>query len=86
MLVSEGYPEDYTKGKKISGLESIENSLVFHAGTIKNDGYIKTNGGRVVAITSLCGEINTALSKSFENAEKIDFKGKYYRKDIGFDL
>ena len=85
MLVSGGYPEDYTKGKTISGLELIENSLIFHSGT-KNDGGLKTNGGRVIAITSLCEEMNIALSNSFKNAERVSFEGKYYRKDIGFDL
>ncbi len=85
MLVSSGYPGAYKKGKNISGLELVENSLVFHAGT-KNNANVQTNGGRVIAITSLCSEIKTALSKSYKNAEKISFEGKYYRKDIGFDL
>ena len=85
MLVSGGYPEDYAKGKTISGLELIENSLIFHSGT-KNDGCLKTNGGRVMAITSLCEKMSIALSNSFKNAERVSFEGKYYRKDIGFDL
>ena len=85
MLVSKGYPEAYETGKEISGIESIKNSLIFHAGT-KNDGGIKTNGGRVIALTSFGEKIETALKKSFESAEKISFEGKYYRKDIGFDL
>tara|TARA_S200000501_G_scaffold376733_1_gene432639 strand:+ start:521 stop:1792 length:1272 start_codon:yes stop_codon:yes gene_type:complete len=85
MLVSSGYPGAYKKGNNISGLELVENSLVFHAGT-KNNANLQTNGGRVIAITSLCSEIKTALSKSYKNAEKISFEGKYYRKDIGFDL
>ena len=85
MLVSSGYPEHYQKGKEIIGLESVENSLVFHAGT-KNEGVIKTNGGRVVAITSFGEDIESALAKSYINAEKISFEGKYYRNDIGFDL
>jgi len=85
MLVSGGYPEAYENGKKISGIELVESSLVFHAGT-KNNGSIKTNGGRVIALTSFGGKIENALAKSFENAEKISFEGKYYRKDIGFDL
>ena len=85
MLVSGGYPQAYENGKKITGIESVENSLVFHAGT-KNDGLIKTNGGRVIALTSFGENIESALEKSFESAEKICFEGKYYRKDIGFDL
>ncbi len=85
MLVSEGYPEAYEKGKPIFGIESVETSLVFHAGT-KNDDGIKTNGGRVIALTSFSEKMELALAKSFESAEKISFDGKYYRKDIGFDL
>ena len=85
MLVSGGYPESYEKDKKISGIESVEDSIVFHAGT-KNDGSVKTNGGRVIALTSFGEDIENALTKSFESAEKISFEGKYYRKDIGFDL
>ncbi|MEC9208927.1 MAG: phosphoribosylamine--glycine ligase [Bacteroidota bacterium] len=85
MLVSGGYPEAYENGKEISGIELVENSLVFHAGT-KNDGSIKTNGGRVIALTSFGEKTENALVKSFKNAAKISFEGKYYRKDIGFDL
>ena len=85
MLVSKGYPENYEKGKRISGIESVDNSIVFHAGTKNNDG-IKTDGGRVIALTSLAEDIKTALDKSYESAEIISFEGKYYRKDIGFDL
>ena len=85
MLVSAGYPEAYENGKEISGIKSVKNSLVFHAGT-KNDGCIKTNGGRVIAVTSFGEEIESALEKSFEGAKRISFEGKYYRKDIGFDL
>ena len=86
MLVSGGYPENYEKGKGISGLEEVENSIVFHAGTLKEEDKILTNGGRVMAITSIGRTIEDALSKSYENADKIKFDGKYYRKDIGFDL
>ena len=86
MLVSGGYPESYEKGKGISGLEEVENSIVFHAGTRKEEDKILTNGGRVMAITSFGRTIEEALSKSFDNAEKVKFDGKYYRKDIGFDL
>ena len=86
MLVSGGYPESYEKGKGISGLEEVENSIVFHAGTRKEEDKILTNGGRVMAITSFGRTIEEALSKSFDNAEKVKFDGKYYRNDIGFDL
>ena len=85
MLVSKGYPREYQKGKEISGLESIKESLVFHAGT-SNDECIRTNGGRVLALTSFGEQMKSALKKSLESAEKISFDGKYYRKDIGFDL
>ena len=86
MLVSGGYPESYEKGKVISGLEKVDNSILFHAGTRKEDDKILTNGGRVMTITSFGRNIEEALSKSFANAEKVTFDGKYYRKDIGFDL
>ena len=85
MLVSGGYPQSYENGKEISGIESIDTSLIFHSGT-KNDGCIKTNGGRVLALTSFGETINSALEKSYGTAEKISFEGKYYRKDIGYDL
>ena len=85
MLVSGGYPQSYENGKEISGIESIDTSLIFHSGT-KNDGCIKTNGGRVLALTSFGETINSALEKTYGTAEKISFEGKYYRKDIGFDL
>ena len=86
MLVSGGYPESYEKGKGISGLDEVKNSIVFHAGTRKEENKVLTNGGRVMAITSFGRTIEEALSKSFDNAEKVKFDGKYYRKDIGFDL
>ena len=86
MLVSGGYPSSYEKGKGISGLEEVENSIVFHAGTREEEDKVLTNGGRVMAITSFGRTIEEALSKSFDNAEKVKFEGKYYRKDIGFDL
>ena len=85
MLVSRGYPERYKKGEIIKGIESVEDSIVFHAGT-KDDGNIKTNGGRVIALTSFGENKEKALVKSYESAKRILFKGKYYRKDIGFDL
>lgn len=86
MLVSGGYPESYKKGMEITGFKEVEGSTVFHAGTKKNKEKIETNGGRVLAITSFGKDINEAVEKSFKNAEKIHFEGKYYRKDIGFDL
>ena len=86
VLVSGGYPESYEKGKVISGLEEVEKSIVFHAGTRKEEDKVLTNGGRVMAITSFGRTIEEALCKSFDNAEKVKFDGKYYRKDIGFDL
>ena len=86
MLVSGGYPEAYKKGKEIKGLEKIDKSIVFHAGTKNDNGIIRTNGGRVIALTSFGEDIDSALSKSFASAEEISFEGRYYRKDIGFDL
>jgi phosphoribosylamine--glycine ligase len=87
MLVSGGYPEAYEKNKKISGINSVDDSLIFHAGTKTNDsGEIVTNGGRVIAVTSFGEDYNKALKKSYENISKIDFDGMNYRKDIGFDL
>lgn len=86
MLVSGGYPNDYEKGKIITGLDKVRDSLVFHAGTKVIDNKVVTNGGRVLAITSLGKNFREALALSYQNAEKIQFEGKYYRKDIGFDL
>ena len=86
MLVSGGYPESYEKGKEINGFDEVEGSILFHSGTITKDNKIVTNGGRVMAVTSFGQDIDKAVNKSLQNAEKIDFKGKYYRKDIGFDL
>ena len=86
MLVSGGYPEDYEKGKEISGLSKIENSIVFHAGTKLLDGKIVTNGGRVLAISSFGNSKEEALEKSFKNAQLVNYDKKYFRSDIGFDL
>ncbi len=86
MLVSGGYPGDYTKGKIISGFEKIDKSLVFHAGTDFKDGDIITAGGRVIAVTTLAGDIKTAISTSIESASKISFGNSYFRRDIGKDL
>lgn len=91
MLVAGGYPEDYKKGDEITGLQLVEGSLIFHAGTkaLQTPSYkplIITNGGRVIAITSYGDTMKEAIQKSFSNAERIQYKGKYYRKDIGKDL
>ena len=86
MLVSGGYPETYEKLKVITGLETIENSEVFHAGTKVLDGNIVTNGGRVVAISSFGANKKEALEKSYASLNKIEFEKMYYRSDIGFDL
>ena len=86
MLVSGGYPEAYKKGKVINGLNKIENSIPFHAGTAINNSNIVTNGGRVIAITSYGKDFKEALNQSYQNIEKISFDNMNYRKDIGFDL
>ena len=86
MLVSGGYPEAYEKGKEISGLENVEGSIVFHAGTKSENGKILSNGGRVLAVTSLDSDFKKALKKSYQNIEKLNFDRMQYRSDIGFDL
>lgn len=86
VAVSGGYPEAYQKGKIINGLPSSSNSTVFHAGTTNKDDEILTNGGRVIAVTSLADDHKKALTKSYKLLEEISFEGMYYRKDIGFDL
>ncbi|HBG79469.1 MAG TPA: phosphoribosylamine--glycine ligase, partial [Porphyromonadaceae bacterium] len=86
MMVSGGYPGSYEKGKTISGIEQIKDSIVFHAGTtLKNDEPV-TSGGRVLAVTSYGHTMNEALENSYKNIEKISFENSYFRKDIGFDL
>jgi phosphoribosylamine--glycine ligase len=86
MLVSGGYPEAYEKGKTITGIESVEDAIVFHAGTADKDGQVVTNGGRVIAVTALADDYKQALKKSYQNAAKLQFDTMYYRTDIGFDL
>ncbi len=86
MLVSGGYPEGYEKGKEISGLETVKDSIVFHAGTKSENGKILTNGGRVLAVTSLDADFKKALKKSYQNIENLSFDRMQYRSDIGFDL
>ena len=86
MLVSGGYPEAYEKGKLISGLKTIKNSIVFHAGTSIKNNTVVTNGGRVIAVTSLAASIEEALELSYKSIDEIHFNKMNYRKDIGFDL
>jgi phosphoribosylamine---glycine ligase len=86
MTVSGGYPEAYEKGKEIIGLDTIDDSIVFHAGTKTDNGKVVTNGGRVLAITSYGPDFRTALATSYKNVEKFCFDKMYYRKDLGFDL
>jgi phosphoribosylamine--glycine ligase len=86
MTVSGGYPGSYEKGMEITGIDSIKDSVVFHAGTTLKDGKILSNGGRVMAITSYGKDFNDALKTSYTSIEKLKFEGMTYRKDIGFDL
>ena len=86
MMVSGGYPEAYEKGKVITGLNTIMDSTVFHAGTTTLNGEVVSAGGRVLAVTSFGNNMNEALETSYKNIRKINFEKSYYRKDIGFDL
>ncbi len=86
MMVSGGYPGDFEKHKVISGADQVSSSIVFHSGTTQKDGNIVTNGGRVMAITTLHEDFKEAVKISLANADQIDYDGKNYRRDIGFDL
>ncbi|WP_297517898.1 phosphoribosylamine--glycine ligase [Flavobacterium sp.] len=87
MVVSGGYPEDYEKGKTISGLEQVNDSIVFHAGTkLLQEGQVVSHGGRVLAVTSYGDTYQEAIKKSYQNIAKLHFDKMYFRKDIGFDL
>lgn len=86
MMVSGGYPQEYKKGYPITGIDQVEGSIVFHAGTAIKDGSVVTAGGRVIAVSSYGADKGEALHKSFTEAEKIHFTDKYFRRDIGQDL
>lgn len=87
MVVSGGYPEDYGKGMVISGLDAVEGSIAFHAGTkLDSNNNVVTSGGRVIAVTSYGNDFDEAIKKSYQNIDKLNFDKMYYRKDIGFDL
>lgn len=86
MTVSGGYPGGYSKGKEIIGLEKVTNSIVFHAGTRKENNKVLTSGGRVLAFTSFGDDKQEALLNSYKSIYKVDYSGMTYRKDIGFDL
>ena len=86
MVVSGGYPEDYGKGMVITGLENVEGSIAFHAGTKLDNGNVVTSGGRVIAVTSYGNDFTEAIKKSYQNIDKLNFDKMYFRKDIGFDL
>jgi phosphoribosylamine--glycine ligase len=86
MLVSGGYPQEYKKGYPISGIDQVDGSVVFHAGTTMKDGQVVTSGGRVIAVSSYGKNKEEALKKSFTEAQKIKFTDQYFRRDIGADL
>jgi phosphoribosylamine---glycine ligase len=86
IVASGGYPEDYEKGKEITGLDAVADSIVFHAGTKQDGDKVVSNGGRVLAVTSFGKDIHEAVAKSNAAIEKIDFEGMYYRRDIGYEF
>ena len=86
MLVSGGYPQEYKKGYPITGTDKVEGSIVFHSGTALKDGQLVTAGGRVISVTSYGTDKAEALAQSMENAQKINYTDRYYRRDIGQDL
>ncbi len=86
MMVAGGYPGDYEKGDVITGIDEVRDSIVFHAGTKKSGNEIITNGGRVIAVSSYGSDLPEAMGKSYQSVEKIKFKGRYWRPDIGMDL
>ncbi|HMI01479.1 MAG TPA: phosphoribosylglycinamide synthetase C domain-containing protein, partial [Pedobacter sp.] len=86
VIVAGGYPGEYEKGKSVSGIDNVRQSIVFHAGTALEGGVVKTNGGRVIAVTSLQDGQFEALQSATADAARIYFDGKYFREDIGFDL
>lgn len=86
MLVSEGYPGDYQKGNVMTGFENAKGSMLFHAGTAVKNGVVVTNGGRVLAVTSYGDDIKQALEQSYESASRINYDGRYYRRDIGWEF
>ena len=86
VLASKGYPENYKKGEQITGFDLVKDSIIFHAGTAVSKKEVVTNGGRVLSVVSSANSMNDALSKSYDSIEKLSFKGKTYRSDIGFDL
>lgn len=86
MLVAEGYPGNYEKGKVMTGFDKVNNSLLFHAGTTNKDDKVVSNGGRVIAVTSYGNDLKDALATSYESISHIEYEGKTFRKDIGFEF
>jgi len=86
MIVSGGYPDKYEKGKVITGLENVSDSIVFHAGTKEEGNNIVSNGGRVLSFTSYGKTLKEAVASSYKSIAKIDFEKKYFRRDIGKDV
>jgi phosphoribosylamine--glycine ligase len=86
MAVSGGYPGPYEKGRLIEGLENISSAIPFHAGTSLHNGQVRTNGGRVLALTAFGKDYKNALENAYKEVKEIRFEGMYYRKDLGFDL